>query len=91
MKWHDADSCGLATGEVNGIDVLDVDVRPPGGREGALDGEGKDGFAALAQLGLALPKTLTAQTPRGGHVKTVQGHPAVNGLRPNRNRGNGSS
>jgi hypothetical protein len=37
-----------------------------GGREGGLDGEGKDGFAALAQLGPALPETLTALTPRGG-------------------------
>jgi hypothetical protein len=66
LNWRDADGCGLATGEVNGVDVLDVDVRPPGGREGNPDGQGKDGFAALARLGPALPETLTAQTPRDG-------------------------
>jgi hypothetical protein len=32
---------------------------------GAALGVGRDGFAALAQLG-TLPETLTAQTPRGG-------------------------
>jgi hypothetical protein len=67
MNWGEADSCGLATGEVNDVDVLDIDVRPPGVRGESPDGgEGKDGFAALAQLGLALPETMTAQTPRGG-------------------------
>jgi len=78
MRWRNADGCGLATGEVSGIDVLDVDVRAdvedgartPVGREGSSshsggDG-GRDGFAALAQLGPPLPSTLAAQTPRNG-------------------------
>jgi hypothetical protein len=69
MIWHDADGCGLATGEVNGIDVLDVDLRPqtPGDREGSFADAGKDGFAALAQLvGPQDLETLSAQTPRNG-------------------------
>jgi hypothetical protein len=79
MRWRNADGCGLATGEVSGVDVLDVDVRD------ALDGDdrgartpedrkvpphrdgvgGRDGFAALADLP-ALPSTLCASTPRNG-------------------------
>jgi hypothetical protein len=72
MNWRDADGCGLATGAVNGIDVLDVDVRPAlcaaalGDREGSPHDDSKNGFAELGRLGLALPETLTAQTPRGG-------------------------
>jgi hypothetical protein len=72
MNWRDADGCGLATGEVNGIDVLDVDVRPAlraaalGDRGGSSHNDGRDGFAELERLGLALPETLTAQTPRNG-------------------------
>jgi hypothetical protein len=73
--WRNADACGLATGKVSGVDVLDVDVRPA---EAALrvgrssphhhdDGSGVvDGLAALAALGPALPETLTAKTPSGG-------------------------
>jgi hypothetical protein len=63
--WRDADGCGLATGEVNGVDVLDVDVRTPGDQKGGPD-LGRDGFVALAQLGPQDPETLTAQTPRNG-------------------------
>ena len=70
--WRNADGCGLATGEVSGVDVLDVDVRPSAlsrvDRESSSschDG-GVDGLATLATLGPALPETLTAQTPSGG-------------------------
>ena len=70
--WRNADGCGLATGEVSGVDVLDVDLRggedrahTPGDRKGSSHDDGRDGFAALAQLG-ALPSTLCAQTPRNG-------------------------
>ena len=67
MRWRNADGCGLATGEVSGIDVLDVDVRArtPEDREGPPHGDGVDGFAALADLP-ALPSTLCASTPRNG-------------------------
>jgi hypothetical protein len=74
--WRNADACGLATGKVSGVDVLDVDVRRA---EAASrmdrssphhhddDGGGAvDGLATLATLGPALPETLTAQTPSGG-------------------------
>jgi hypothetical protein len=69
MNWRDADGCGLATGEINDLDVLDVDVRPTplGDRERffvALDGV--SGFATLATLG-PLPETLAASTPNGGN------------------------
>jgi hypothetical protein len=70
MRWRNADGCGLATGEVSGIDVLDVDIRartPEDRKEPPLydGGVGRDGFAALADLH-ALPPTLCAQTPRNG-------------------------
>jgi hypothetical protein len=70
MRWRNADGCGLATGEVSGIDVLDVDIRartPEDRKEPPLydGGVGRDGFAALADLP-ALPPTLCAQTPRNG-------------------------
>jgi hypothetical protein len=74
--WRNADACGLATGKVSGVDVLDVDVRraEAASRVGRSsphhhddDGGGVvDGLAALATLGPALPETLTAQTPSGG-------------------------
>jgi hypothetical protein len=86
MRWRDADGCGFATGEVNGIDVLDIDVRPPGDREGFSHDDGKDGFAALAQRGLALPETLTAQTPHDGkhfflqHVVGSKSHDLCGGV-----------
>jgi len=75
FDWRNADGCGLATGEVSGVDVLDVDVREGDGglvvgREGSSfhphgPAPGVSGFAALAQMP-ALPETLTAQTPRNG-------------------------
>ncbi len=79
MRWRNADGCGLATGKVSGIDVLDVDIRArtPEREIGArtpvvredpphlYGGVGMDGFAALADLP-ALPPTLCAQTPRNG-------------------------
>jgi hypothetical protein len=78
LNWADADGVGMPTGEVSGIDVLDVDVRgigaveigprTPEDRESPLhhDGvDGVDGFAALANLP-ALPSTLSASTPRNG-------------------------
>ena len=78
MRWRTADGCGLATGEVSGVDVLDVDVRigaDVGDRPRSLGDRGSslithhdrgvDGFTALAQMG-ALPSTLCAQTPRNG-------------------------
>jgi Bifunctional DNA primase/polymerase, N-terminal len=67
MRWRNADGCGLATGKVSGIDVLDVDIRArtPGDRESPPHLYGRDGFAALADLP-ALPPTLCAQTPRNG-------------------------
>ena len=77
LNWADADGVGIPTGEVSGIDVLDVDVRgadveigarTPEDRERPLHREGmraRDGFAALATLG-ALPLTLSASTPRNG-------------------------
>jgi bifunctional DNA primase/polymerase-like protein len=67
MRWRNADGCGLATGKVSGIDVLDVDVRahtPEDREEPPHHGMG-DGFAALANLP-ALPSTLSASTPRNG-------------------------
>jgi hypothetical protein len=69
MNWRDADGCGLATGEVNDLDVLDVDVRlrSLGDRErtpAVLDGV--SGFATLTALG-PLPETLAASTPNGGN------------------------
>ena len=73
--WRNADGCGLATGEVSGVDVLDVDVRGRdcglslGGQEFSPPPDGgdvgKDGFATLARMG-ALPETLAAQTPSNG-------------------------
>jgi hypothetical protein len=75
MSWRNADGCGLATGEVSGVDVLDVDVRGRdcglslGGQEFSPPPDGgdvgKDGFATLARMG-ALPETLAAQTPSNG-------------------------
>jgi hypothetical protein len=70
MRWGNADGCGLATGRVSGIDVLDVDIRartPEDREEPPLydGGVGRDGFAALADLP-TLPSTLCAQTPRNG-------------------------
>ena len=73
LNWADADGVGIPTGEVSGIDILDVDVRgirarTPVARESPLHlygGVGMDGFAALADLP-ALPPTLCAQTPRNG-------------------------
>jgi hypothetical protein len=72
FDWRNADGCGLATGEASGVDVLDVDVRPSAQSQvdrefspSCHDDVGKDGFAALAQMG-ALPETLAAQTPSNG-------------------------
>lgn len=73
FAWGRADGCGLATGEVSGVDVLDVDVREDCGLSLGVQRssspspswEGKDGFAVLAQMG-ALPETLIARTPSGG-------------------------
>jgi len=82
--WGRAVDCGVATGAVSGIDVLDVDVRegdaplledqgnPPSAPDG---GHGVNGFATLAALG-ALPETLAASTPNAGrhyYFKHVEG------------------
>jgi len=84
MNWRNADGVGIPTGEVSGIDVLDVDVREGDGppledqrflSHPSLPHAGRDGFAVLAQLG-TLPATLTAQTPRNGrhyYFKHVSG------------------
>jgi Bifunctional DNA primase/polymerase, N-terminal len=77
LNWADADGVGMPTGEVSGIDVLDVDVRGIGAGIGArtpgdrkeppdsMGGSRRNGFAALANLP-ALPLTLSASTPRNG-------------------------
>src|SRR5262249_35785847 len=67
FAWQNADGGGMATGEVSGVDVLDVDIRQ------SLEGQGnlssgvgdRDGVATLASLP-ALPETRTATTPHGG-------------------------
>jgi hypothetical protein len=75
FDWN-GDGCGIATGSVSGIDVLDVDVRDSHARPfvdressscpaSALPAGGVDGFATLAALG-TLPETLAASTPSGG-------------------------
>jgi Bifunctional DNA primase/polymerase, N-terminal len=76
FDWGRGVDCGVATGAVSGIDVLDVDVRGCGlsredqessscdGGDGSLVG-GVNGFATLARLG-ALPETLVASTPNAG-------------------------
>jgi len=66
--------CAVATGEVSGIDVLDVDLRarpisrPTAERErvSLSDAKGVNGFETLAALGLSLPETLCTSTPSGG-------------------------
>jgi Bifunctional DNA primase/polymerase, N-terminal len=65
--WNGAD-CAIPTGEPNGIDVLDVDVRGrPIVEQGAsLCAEGVNGFETLEALGLAALETLCASTPNGG-------------------------
>src|SRR5215472_532387 len=67
FSWHDADGVGIATGEVSGVDVLDVDIRLSHvDRENPLGGVGDvDGLATLATLG-PLPETRVASTPSGG-------------------------
>jgi Bifunctional DNA primase/polymerase, N-terminal len=93
LNWADADGVGMPTGEVSGIDVLDVDVRGirariPEDRESPphiYGGEGRDGFAALATLP-PLPSTLSASTPRNG--RHFYFHHVVGGR--NRKLGDGS-
>src|SRR5262249_29103564 len=53
FDWKGA-SIGIATGSSSNIDILDVDLH------------GGDGFETLKALGLALPDTLIASTPRQG-------------------------
>jgi hypothetical protein len=75
FDWGRGVDCGVATGAVSGVDVLDVDVRRGCGlsREGqesssCVGGDeslGVNGFATLARLG-ALPETLVASTPNAG-------------------------
>jgi Bifunctional DNA primase/polymerase, N-terminal len=72
LNWRDANGVGVATGEVSGVDVLDVDIRGPQGARGnppsiVSDGDdvAVDGLATLASLG-ALPETRAASTPNGG-------------------------
>ena len=67
FSWRDADAVGIATGEVSGVDVLDVDIRQSQvDRENPLDGVGGvNGLATLAALG-PLPDTRAASTPSGG-------------------------
>jgi len=62
-KWPEA-NVALPTGEMSGIDVLDVDTHSG------------DGFATLAGLP-AVPPTLTATTPRAGHHHFFQHTPGM--------------
>jgi Bifunctional DNA primase/polymerase, N-terminal len=79
--WHFA-YCAVATGKINGIDVLDIDLRAQpihrGPRPGSgpikgqgvslSDAEGVNGFETLEALGGGgeLPNTLAASSPSGG-------------------------
>jgi len=67
FAWQNADGVGMATGEVSGVDVLDVDIRQSQEGQGNLSsGVGdRDGVATLASLP-ALRETRTATTPHGG-------------------------
>ena len=89
LNWRSADGVGIPTGEVSGIDVLDVDLRggdrsrTPGGRESPLTphhDRGRDGFAALAQLG-PLPSTLCV-SPAARHCGAVPVRPSRFPTRP---------
>jgi hypothetical protein len=72
MNWHSADGCGLATGQVNDLNVFDVDVRlwsPDDGKKELMDrevppGASGTGDAVLKEFGL--DETLTARTPNNG-------------------------
>lgn len=58
QKWPDA-NIGLVTGAVNGIVVIDLDVK------NGIDGEAN--FKALCRkLGIRLPRTYIVETPSGG-------------------------
>jgi Bifunctional DNA primase/polymerase, N-terminal len=67
LNWRDANGVGIGTGEVNGIDVLDVDIRQPREGQGKSPSsvQGRDGIATLASLP-PLPETRIASTPNGG-------------------------
>jgi len=59
--WQDNENIGLACGLGSGVWVLDLDDAPEGGISGA------EALArVMRDLGVELPDTLTAQTPRGG-------------------------
>jgi hypothetical protein len=70
FDWGRGVDCGVATGAVSGVDILDVDVRGCGlSREdqesSSPSPHGVNGFATLARLG-ALPETLATSTPNAG-------------------------
>jgi hypothetical protein len=70
FDWASGDGCGIATGSVSGIDVLDVAVRDSCARPFVDRGNSPapacvDGFATIAALG-ELPETLATSTPSGG-------------------------
>jgi hypothetical protein len=82
FDWGRGASIGIATGEISGIDVLDIDLRtrpicrnslpiggqgvPPAVGVGLSDSEGVNGFETLAAFGGTLPETRAATTPSGG-------------------------
>jgi hypothetical protein len=72
FDWGRHSDCAVATGEVSGICVLDVDMRERGKshplgvqKSSSMHGVGVNGFATLSALG-ALPETLCASTPNAG-------------------------
>jgi hypothetical protein len=77
FDWKGA-ACGVATGEVSGVDILDIDVRPlprliaerRNSPTHSSKADGVNGFETLEALGVELPETLSASTPtsEGRHL-----------------------